>query len=127
MGQQQLLLIVLALIIVGIAIAISVSLFRANAIEGKRDILIEETTSLGVMALQYYKKPKELGGGDKSFDGWIIPSQMVVTQNGNFMTASIQADEVHIVGTGSEVVTGNDSIKVETVVTPDEMHTTVIF
>jgi hypothetical protein len=126
MGQQQLLLIVLALIIVGIAIAISVSLFRANAIEGKRDILIEETTSLGVMALQYYKKPKELGGGDKSFDGWTIPSQMVVTQNGNFMTASIQTDEVHIVGTGSEVVTGNDSIKVETVVTPDEMYTVVL-
>jgi len=126
MGQQQLLLIVLALIIVAIAIAISISLFRSNAIEGKRDILIEETTSLGVMALQYYKKPKELGGGDKSFLGWSIPNQMVVTTNGNFMTATIQADEIHIVGTGSEVVTGGDSIQVETVVTADEMYTTII-
>ena len=43
MGQQQLLMIVLALIIIAIAVAISISLFRANAIEGKRDILIEET------------------------------------------------------------------------------------
>lgn len=126
MGQQQLLMIVLALIIIAIAIAISISLFRANAIEGKRDILIEETTSLGVMALQYYKKPTELGGGGWSFLGWSIPSEMVQTFNGNFMTASVQADEVTIVGTGSEVVTGGDSIRVETVVTPDEMYTTII-
>jgi hypothetical protein len=126
MGQQQLLLIVLALIIVAIAIAISISLFRSNAIEQKRDILVEETTSLGVMALQYFKKPTELGGGGKSFEGWSIPSQMVTTINGNFMTASIQADEVRITGTGSEVVTSGDSIKVETVVTADEMYTVII-
>ncbi|MDH3267315.1 MAG: hypothetical protein OEM46_00530 [Ignavibacteria bacterium] len=126
MGQQQLLLIVLALIIVAIAIAISISLFRSNAIEGKRDILIEETSSLGVMALQYYKKPTELGGGGKSFENWTIPSQMVTTANGNFMTASIQADEITITGTGSEVVTGGDSIKVETVVNADQMYTRII-
>ena len=126
MGQQQLLMIVLALIIVAIAIAISVALFRSNAIDGKRDILIEETTSLGVMALQYFKKPEELGGGGQSFLGWKIPPQMVQTINGNFMTASIAADEVVITGTGSEVVTGNDSIKVETTVRADEMFTTVI-
>ena len=81
MGQQQLLLIVLAIIIVGIAIAVSIQLFRSNAIEAKRDILIEETTSLGVMALQYFKKPAELGGGSKSFVGWTIPSQMIITAN----------------------------------------------
>lgn len=126
MGQQQLLMIVLALIIVAIAIAISISLFRANAIEGKRDILIEETSSLGVMALQYFKKPTELGGGGRSFMGWVIPDQMVQTTNGNFMTAQISASEVRIVGTGSEVVTGSDSIRVETVVTADEMVTTII-
>jgi hypothetical protein len=126
MGQQQLLLIVLALIIIGIAIAISISLFRAHAIEGKRDILIQETTSLGVMALQYYKKPQTMGGGGRSFLGWTIPSQMEQTVNGNFMTANIQADEVRITGTGSEVISGNDSIKVETVVTPNNYVTVII-
>ncbi len=126
MGQQQLLMIVLALIIVAIAIAISISLFRSNAIEGKRDILIEETSSVGVMALQYFKKPAELGGGGRSFVGFTIPNQMVQTVNGNFLTSNIQADEIRIVGTGSEVVTGNDSIKVETVVTADQLYTVII-
>jgi len=126
MGQQQLLLIVLALIIIAISIAISISLFRENAIDGKRDILIEETTSLGVMATQYFKKPKELGGGGQSFLGWVIPTQMTQTVNGNFMTASIAADEVVITGTGSEVVVGSDSIKVETSVTASGMNTVII-
>jgi len=127
LGQQQLLMIVLAIIIVGLAIAISIQLFRANAIESKRDILIEETTSLGTMAFQYFKKPSELGGGGRSFIDWTIPPQMVQTYNGNFMTASITPTEVVITGTGSEVVTGTDSIKVETTVHSNgEIFTVII-
>ena len=126
MGQQQILLIVLALIIVGVAIAISVQLFRANAIEAKRDILVEETTYLGTMAIQYFKKPMELGGGNQDFTGWQIPSQMIQTANGNFMIAAVTPDEVTITGTGSEVVTGTDSIKVQTIVTANGIQTIVI-
>ena len=127
MGQQQLLMIVLAIIIVGIAIAISVQLFKSNAIESKRDLLIEETTSLATMAIQYYKKPRAMGGGGRSFMGWEIPSQMVQTFNGNFMRAVVNANEVIITGTGSEAVTDTDSIKVETTVRPDGIVTTIIF
>jgi hypothetical protein len=125
-GQQQILLIVLALIIVGVAIAISVQLFRSNAIEAKRDILIEETTTLGTMAIQYYKKPVQLGGGGRDFTGWKIPTQMVQTVNGNFMFATVTPQEIIITGTGSEVVTGVDSIKVETRVTEQGISTTII-
>ena len=126
MGQQQLLMIVLAIIIVGIAIAISVQLFKSNAIESKRDLLIEETNSLAAMAIQYYKKPQAMGGGGRSFMGWEVPSQMVQTFNGNFMRAVVSATEVVITGTGSEAVTDTDSIKVETTVRPDVIFTTII-
>ena len=40
MGQQQLLLIVLGVILVGIAIILGVNLFRANAVESKRNNVI---------------------------------------------------------------------------------------
>jgi len=126
LGQQQLLMVVLAIIIVGIAIAISVQLFRSNAIESKRDLLIEETTSLATMAIQYYKKPQAMGGGGRSFMGWEIPNQMNQTANGNFMRAIVNASEVIITGTGSELVTGSDSIKVETIVRPNEIFTNII-
>ncbi len=126
MGQQQLLLIVMAVIIVGIAIAVSIQLFRSNAIESKRDILIEETTSLGLMALQYFKKPVELGGGSHSFIGWIIPSQMITTANGNFVISTVDPDELVITGTGTEVVTGTDSIEVQTIVTANTVNSIII-
>jgi hypothetical protein len=126
LGQQQLLMIVLAIIIVGIAIAISVQLFKSNAIESKRDLLIEETNSLAAMAIQYYKKPQAMGGGGRSFMGWEVPSQMVQTFNGNFMRAVVSATEVVITGTGSEAVTDTDSIKVETTVRPNEIFTIII-
>jgi len=126
MGQQQLLMILLAIIIIAIAIAVSITLFRANAIEGKRDILIEETTTLATMAIQYFKKPQEMGGGGSSFIGWSIPPQLVQSVNGSFIVTQLQADEVRIVGTGSEVVTGNDSIKVQTIVTANNIFTQII-
>jgi hypothetical protein len=126
LGQQQLLLIVLAIIVVGIAIAVSIQLFRSNAIEAKRDVLIEETTNLGLMALHYYKKPAMLGGGSNSFSNWTIPAGLVTSVNGNFMVATIEQDQVIITGTGSEVVTGVDSIKVETTVTANEINSIVI-
>ena len=116
----------MATIIVGIAIAVSIQLFRSNAIESKRDILIVETTSLGLMALQYYKKPVELGGGSHSFIGWEIPSQMTQTANGNFVKSSATADVLVITGTGTEVVTGTDSIEVRTTVTANEINSIII-
>ncbi|NNG26815.1 MAG: hypothetical protein HKM87_04770 [Ignavibacteriaceae bacterium] len=119
-------MIVLAIIIIGIAIAISVQLFRSNAIDAKRDILIEETSSLGAMAIQFYKKPKEMGGGGKAFTGWTIPPQMVQTVNGNFMTSTVTPNQVIIIGTGSEVVTGNDSIKVQTTVSASAINSIII-
>jgi hypothetical protein len=126
LGQQQLLLIVLAIIVVGIAIAVSIQLFRSNAIEAKRDVLIEETTNLGLMALQYYKKPSELGGGSHDFTDWTIPAGLITSVNGNFMLFTTEQHQVVIIGTGSEVVTGIDSIKVETTVTANEINSIVI-
>ena len=126
MGQQQLLMIVLAIIIVGLAIAISVQLFRSSAIESKRDLLIEETSSLATMAIQYYKKPQAMGGGGRSFTGWEIPDQMLQTANGSFMKTEVSPSKIIITGTGNEVVTGADSIKVETTVNPNNFYTVII-
>ncbi len=125
MGQQQLLLIILAIIIVGIAIAISIQLFRASAIDSKRDLLMSECSNIATIAISYYKKPREMGGGNKTFLGWTVPSQLVNTANGSYI-ANVQANQVIITGTGTEVVTGNDSIKVETTVTASEYFSIII-
>ena len=125
MGQQQLLMIVLAIIIVGIAIAVSIELFRSNAIESKRDILVNECSNLASIAISYYKKPREMGGGGKTFTGWQVPNSMVQTVNGSYL-AEVTAQQITITGTGTEVVTGNDSIKVQTIVTANNYYSVII-
>lgn len=125
MGQQQLLLIVVGVIAVGIAITIGMSLFKAHAIESKRDHIINECISLATIAQQYCAKPSEIGGGGKKFTGWSVPSQFSHTANGSF-AAEVYADSVIITGTGNEVVTGNDSIKVQMTVLQSDYRVKVI-
>lgn len=126
MGQQQLLLILLGLVVIGIAIAIGINLFRANAISSKRDILTNETIDMAAQAISYYKRAREFGGGGKSFIGWQIPSQVQNTINGSYIISQIYSDSVVLVATGTEVVTGDDSIQVKTTVYSDNYQIEII-
>jgi hypothetical protein len=126
LGQQQILLIVLGIVVIGIAVAVGISLFRAHAISSKRDILINETINMAAQAIGYYKRTAEFGGGGKSFIGWQIPPQLQNTVNGSYIINAINKDEVVILATGTEVVTGSDSIQVKTTVNPDSYKTEVI-
>lgn len=125
MGQQQLLLILLGIVVVGIAIFVGINLFRANAIEAKRNNVTNELVNLAAMAQQYYMKPSSLGGGSRTFTGWNIPGELVVTANGHF-TAVVSPDDVVITGVGNEVVTSNDSVTVRINVTATSFATTII-
>ena len=126
MGQQQLLLIVLGLVVIAIAVAIGMSLFRAHAISSKRDILTNETIDMAAQAISYYKRAREFGGGGKSFIGWQIPSQVQNTINGSYIISDVYSDHVVLIATGTEVVTGNDSIQVKTTVSPNGYQIEVI-
>ncbi len=125
MGQQQLLLIVLGVIVVGIAVILGITIFRQNAIEQKRTVIINECTTLASTAIEYYKKPAMLGGGGRSFTGWIVPTQVRSTASGSY-DAQVYDDHVIITGTGNETVNGTDSVKVQTTVYPDSYTTNII-
>ena len=125
MGQQQLLLLVLAVIIIGAAVLWGIQLFRSNAIESKRDLLISESADIAIAAMGYYKKPVQFNGGGNSFTGWDIPSQMTSTEAGHY-EANVTANQIIITGTGTEVVTGTDSIKVQTMVSDTGYYSVII-
>lgn len=126
MGQQQLLLIVLGLVVIAIAVAVGMSLFRSHAINSKRDILINETIDMAAQAISYYKRAREFGGGGKSFIGWQIPSQVQNTINGSYIIGNVFDDHIILLATGTEIVTGSDSIQVKTTVFPDRYQIEVI-
>lgn len=132
MGQQQLLLIVLGLLMVGLAIVVGISLFKSNAVEVKRNNIINDCMNIATLAQLHYKKPGPIGGGNNSFDGsgggstWSIPAQLTSNDNGWFQITSISRNQIVIRGTGNEVVTGNDSVQVSVTITPDSIATTII-
>lgn len=126
MGQQQLLLIVLGAIVVGIAVVFSIQLFRQGAIDSKRDMMVNESSNIASDAIGYYKKPRVLGGGGNSFEGWQIPDNMKSTENGYYTVSNIQINELEIIGTGTEVITDNDSIQVKTTVRSNNFVTSII-
>lgn len=123
MGQQQLLLIVLAIIIVSIAIAISITLFDSNSSSSNRDAVISDLNNLGVMAIEYYKKPNNAGGGGQTFTGWKIPHQLDTTSNGNYVL-SVSAQSVTITGYGVTKGANGSKIQYRARVTPNGITVT---
>jgi hypothetical protein len=126
MGQQQLLLIVLGVIIVGIAVVVGINVFTASSSSSNRDAVISDCTNLASLAQQYYRKPTALGGGENSFTGWSIPTQLATTGNGTY-TATVAAASVTLVGTGTQ--NGNDDtnpVKVTMVVGANTITSTTI-
>ncbi len=132
MGQQQLLLVVLGVIIVGLAIFIGITYFTQYAADSKREILTGELVNMASMAQQHYKKPNALGGGNRSFNGsnggraWVIPDEIETSGAGYFQISGIESDEITILATGNEVVTGNDSVKVSITIGPNDYQVTII-
>ncbi len=125
MGQQQLLLIVLGVIIVGIAVVIGIFVFQTYSIDNKRDVVINESVNIGSLAMQYYKKAKLYGGGQYTFTGWQIPSNMQSTSNGTY-TAQVFTDSVVITGKGNEYVTSGVLVEVKTIVNKNGIRTEII-
>lgn len=125
MGQQQLLLIILGVIIVGVAIVVGINMFTANAIEAKRNNVINDLLHLASEAQRYYKTPTSMGGGSQKFTGWVIPQKLRTNADGSF-SATVSEDDIVLIGTGNEVVTGGDSVQVKMTVTSDSYMTEII-
>jgi len=100
MGQQQLLLIVLGVIIVGIAIVAGIKIFETQSEESTKDEIVAHCVNIASHAQQYFKKPKEMGGGGGSFAEYATKSfqytKLNSTENGEY---SILA------GSGSTAIT----------------------
>ena len=127
MGQQQLLLIVVGIIIVGIAVIIGINIYHANSIETNRNNVTNELVNLAADAQKYFRKPREYGGGSNSFIGWSVPRQLANTSSGSFeIDGEILDDEINIFGTGTEVITDNDTVKVDIKVLPNNYNVTII-
>jgi Tfp pilus assembly protein PilE len=104
MGQTQILMIVLAVIIVGIAVAAGINMFGKSAVTANRDAVVGDCNSIASAAMQFYKKPTEMGGGNRTFTGLTLaklnwPASNV---NGSYTLTVVDAQNITIAGTGVE-------------------------
>jgi len=103
--------------ILGTAIVVGVWLYTDTAQSMNRKTLIVNLHQIADMAQKYYRTPESTGGGDRSFTGFILPSDIQQNANGTFSIAENDGSNVHIVAIGRE--TGRDGgqpIRVELVV-----------
>jgi hypothetical protein len=111
MGQQQLILIVLGTIIIGIAIATGLVLFSADAILAERDALMSDLTIIASNARAFYVRPGNMGGGNNSFNGYVIPSRLSSTENGSYTRAIEDAKTINLSGYSAENVDNYVTVK----------------
>jgi len=120
MGQQQLLLIVLGVIIVGIAVVVGINVFTASSVEANKSALVADLQTIGSMAQQYYRKPAAMGGGGNTFTGWEVPASLDSTANmGAAVEATVAAQTVTLVATGTENGANGNKITVQMVFSPN--------
>jgi hypothetical protein len=109
MGQQQLLLIILGVIIVGIAIAVGLSLFSAQSVQANKDAIINDLNNVAAYCYQYKIRPTSMGGGQNSYVGCTLPSQIASNDNATYVLSGATATAIVI--TGTSTTTANGSIK----------------
>jgi len=103
MGQQQLLLILLGTIIVIAAIGLSLAEWVEAPAEANRNQLISDLTTLSNNAQVFYKKPKEIGGGNHRYEGWELPVYYENYEYGTFKVKMNKgANQIKITAIGIE-------------------------
>ena len=105
MGQTQILMIVLAVIIVGIAVAAGIQMFGKSAVTANRDAVLGDCQAIASQAMQFYKKPAEMGGGARTFTGLTLAKLNWPASNTNasaYTLTVVDAQNITIAGTGVE-------------------------
>ncbi len=102
MGQQQRLLIALSFILVGVAVGVGIQLFSSYDAQANQDALASDILVIASRAQEWYRKPRMLGGGGRSFgslelDNINFPA---TNENGSFQITSKSPTEFHVEATG---------------------------
>lgn len=107
MGTIQLLLIVVGVVVVGISVAVGTSIFGSNHEEANKDAITQDILRMVSAAEGYYRKPRMLGGGGRSFEGITLEdcgaesdgsTKEVENINGNYHIAEASDDIFSITG-----------------------------
>jgi hypothetical protein len=108
MAQQQLFLIVLGMLIVATMIGLAIFMFTEGSSASNRDALSNDLLTFAARAQQYYKQPRTVGGGGRSFSGLTISHLTSKPSNENGLYSVVSADDSALVVQGQGTEKGRD-------------------
>ena len=103
MGSQQMLLIIVGVLMGGLMIAIGITMFGDNASASNRDAIANDLAAHASRAQVYQKRPKCIGGGGGSFQGFRLSYGSTTNNNGTFSVSSSTGTLITIEGIGHEL------------------------
>lgn len=123
MAQQQLFLVILGMIIIAIMIGLAIVVFTESSMGSNRDAMVNDMLNFGARAQQYYRQPRMLGGGGRSFTGMTIEHFTSKPTNPNGSYAIRTASDSVLVMDGTSVTRGADGNPLAVVLTvfPDSV------
>ena len=96
MGSQQMLLIIVGVLMVGLAIAIGITMFSDSSAASNRDAIANDLAAHASRAQVYQKRPKSIGGGGGSFEGFHLSNGSTTNANGDFSVTSTAGSAITI-------------------------------
>ncbi len=103
MGSQQLLLLIVGVLMVGLMISVGIIMFGDNAAASNRDAVANDLAAHASKAQVYFRKPRCLGGGGSSFQGFSLGASSVTNPNGAYSVSSTTGTQATIEGIGIEL------------------------
>jgi hypothetical protein len=128
MGQQQLLLLILAAIIVGVTIMLGIDMFSQNSAEANQQAVVQDILAIAGRAQAWYKRPTQMGGGGRTYNGITLAKINLPTSNANGgYSITGNGNTATIVGNGVEDADGDGSpLQVTITVGVDTVSTATI-
>ncbi len=127
MGNQQLLILAVGVVVLAIAVAVGITMFKDQAASSNRDELAVDLNQFGVRAQAYWRRPHSLAGGEGSFGGLTMDKLTSAPSNinGTYLLESdpapLNAQQIRLIGIGTERLSDGLPVKVVLEVHPDSM------
>ena len=129
MGQQQLLLVVLSVLVVALSFLVGMNMFASYDAQANQDALISDIYVIAARAQEWYRKPRTLGGGGRTFISMDLAAIKFAAsnENGQFAITDQSPNDFKVTASGLVDPDGDGNpLQVSAVVAVDSVKSLAI-
>ena len=96
------LIIAISVLIIGIAILAGTGFFQDDEIEINKKAMINDINHIAMNARRYMSRPYALGGGNYTYNGYVVPQTFQTNLNGRYSATALAPKVLQITGVSSK-------------------------